>query len=169
MIMAFLAVCFCKSMYAQLPLKSEGFTKTEHGYLLLQEGHSELSRFVPVRSERISNELSNFTTKKLGSGYPLHEPINTDSLVKYGKTYKLENVGNGNTSIIVVPFTLTYKIPAYARTKEQMEMNTSLQQYKISNKLIEFSVVGGTGLQIISSTPKLYFYEVKIVRDVDEE
>lgn len=159
-IIAFITLCFCKSMYAQLPLKSEGFTSTQHGYLFYENGHEDFQTFVPVKSESIKNDLSNFKSEKLGFGYQLNNClIIIDSLKRYGKTYKLENGRTDSSLITIIPFTLTYSIPAYAKRKDQMDEYTITDVYKIANKLIKVRTVGFMSLRIISSTPKLYYWE----------
>lgn len=159
-IITFLAICFCASMYAQMPLKSKGFTRTQHGYLMYVNTMKQYVKFVPVNSDSISNDLSNFEEKNLGVGIQMnHYKINLDSLNKFGRSYKLENFGSNSVSLVVIPITLTYSIGAYAVTRQQMEKSKSLDEYKISNKIIKVNSIGEFRVNIISSDPKIYYYD----------
>jgi hypothetical protein len=146
-------------MYAQIPLKSKGFTKTQHGYIYFKKGWERFLTFVPLKSDSITNDLSNFDEKNLGVGFQLNNySIITDSLSKYGKSYKLENSRNDSV-ITIVPITITYRIDRYAMTKEQLKKSTHDWHYIISGKPVTLRNIGGISLIIISSTPMLYYYD----------
>ena len=158
---AFFAILFPLVMYAQLPLKSKGFTKTEQGYIFFIHGLGDFLTFVPVSADSIKNDLSNFDSKNLGMGYQINSHwINTDSLKKFGKTYRLENYWNDTMQITIVPITLTYAIGAYGKTEKQMSEAIMDDNYKILNKLITVRNIGEMSIKIISSTPKIYYYDV---------
>lgn len=155
------AIYFPIVMYAQLPLRSKGFTKTEHGYIFFVHGEGDFITFVPVCADSIKNNLSNFDSKNLGIGYQInYHAINTDSLMKFGKTFRLENYGSDTAKITIVPITLTYSIGAYGKTEEQMRGATHEDEYKILNKIIAVRNIGGMSIQIASSIPKIYYYDV---------
>ena len=159
-ILELLAICFCLPVYGQQLTKSDGYTRTQHGYFFYKDRNGEYVTFVPVKDENIKNKLSNFDTKNLGTGYQLiTHHINTDSLSKFGRSYKVK-IGRNDTSIItIVPVTLTYHVNGYGRTEEEILARAHEEWYIISNKRITVQVTGGVSFRIMESTPKVCFFE----------
>lgn len=159
-IITFLAICFCMPVYAQQAAESDGFTRTRHGYLFYINGDGEYVTFIPVKTDKIKNKLSNFDTKNLGIGYQINtRHINTDSLNKYGRTYKLEDKRSIPSKITVVPITLTYHIYGFGSTEEEILAKAHEESYIFSKKRITVQVTGGVSFRIMSSTPKVYYFK----------
>lgn len=160
-IIALLAIFIPVAGNAQLPVEREGFTKTENGYIFFVHNLREFLTFVPVNADSIKNDLSNFDTKKLGIGYQINDhAISTYSLMKFGKTYRLENYRNDTMKITIVPITLTYSIGDSQKIIERKREAAYEDECKILNKVITVRNIGGVSIQIIASTPKISYYDV---------
>jgi hypothetical protein len=158
-IITFFAIFFPTAIFGQSSLKE--FTRTQHGYIFYINGSGEYVTFVPVSADSIKNELSNFDSKNLGVGYQINtQHINTDSLKKFGRSYTLDNYWNDTSKITIVPITLTYRINGYGRTEEQIKARAHDEIYVISKKRVTLQIVGGVSIEILSSTPKIYYYDV---------
>lgn len=146
----FLLIFFlnAKNSYGQVKLHSNGYQKSDTGFIYYT--NPEDPSFVSVKEKAGSLGFNQFVSTNLNIAYQLNwQELALDTLGKYESRYKVYNYFNDtNIYLRIIPVEMKYTVLSYSKSEKQMKEGTTIEKFKLKNKLVVIKSIGGISIRV---------------------